>query len=172
MSNITFASNPAGTATFTVASPATNTNRTLTLPDETGTLATEADVAAAEGMVLLGTLATGTQTLSGLTLTGYKQLFFDFNNLSHNNGTGTEFRIGSSVVLTGVTASEAIIGGVYVSLFSGATMPFVTRNGGSLPQAAAGQIGQTGYTNATTSIGVSYTAGTVDAGSVRVYGVK
>jgi hypothetical protein len=38
MSNITIAGNAAGTATFTVASPATNTNRTLTLPDATTTL--------------------------------------------------------------------------------------------------------------------------------------
>lgn len=40
MSNITIAGNAAGTATFTVAAPATNTNRTLTLPDETGTVLT------------------------------------------------------------------------------------------------------------------------------------
>jgi len=38
MSNITIAGNAAGTATFTVAAPATNTNRTLTLPDATTTL--------------------------------------------------------------------------------------------------------------------------------------
>lgn len=38
MSNITIAGNAAGTATFTVASPATSTNRTLTLPDATTTL--------------------------------------------------------------------------------------------------------------------------------------
>ena len=43
MSNITIAGNAAGTATFTVASPATSTNRTLTLPDATGTLATTTD---------------------------------------------------------------------------------------------------------------------------------
>ena len=37
MSNITLASNASGTATFTLASPATNTNRTITLPDADGT---------------------------------------------------------------------------------------------------------------------------------------
>lgn len=38
MSNITLAPNATGTAIFTVAAPATNTDRTLTLPDATTTL--------------------------------------------------------------------------------------------------------------------------------------
>ena len=40
MSKIALESNAAGTGTFSIASPATNTNRTLTLPDETGTVLT------------------------------------------------------------------------------------------------------------------------------------
>jgi hypothetical protein len=39
MSSIALTPNAAGTAIFTVASPATSTDRTLTLPDATGTLA-------------------------------------------------------------------------------------------------------------------------------------
>lgn len=38
MSKIALSSNTTGTATFTIASPATNTNRTLTIPDATTTL--------------------------------------------------------------------------------------------------------------------------------------
>ena len=38
MSKITLAPNAAGTAIFTVAAPATSTDRTLTLPDATGTV--------------------------------------------------------------------------------------------------------------------------------------
>lgn len=38
MSTIKFAPDPSGTAQFTIAAPATNTNRTITLPDETATL--------------------------------------------------------------------------------------------------------------------------------------
>jgi len=38
MSNIALTPNASGTATFTIASPATNTNRTLTLPDATTTV--------------------------------------------------------------------------------------------------------------------------------------
>jgi hypothetical protein len=40
MSKIALSGNASGTGTFTLASPATNTDRTLTLPDSTGTVAT------------------------------------------------------------------------------------------------------------------------------------
>jgi hypothetical protein len=38
MSKITLAPNASGTGTFTIASPATNTDQTLTLPDAGGTI--------------------------------------------------------------------------------------------------------------------------------------
>jgi hypothetical protein len=40
MSKISLSSNPSGTGTFTIESPATNTDRTLVLPDEAGTVLT------------------------------------------------------------------------------------------------------------------------------------
>jgi hypothetical protein len=42
MSSIKFESNASGTGIFTIASPNSNTNRTLTLPDNTGTILTSA----------------------------------------------------------------------------------------------------------------------------------
>jgi hypothetical protein len=42
MSKIAFNSNPLGTGTFTIASPNSNSNRTFTLPDATGTVLTSA----------------------------------------------------------------------------------------------------------------------------------
>jgi hypothetical protein len=39
MSKISLAPDASGTGIFTIASPGTSTNRTLTLPDDTGTLA-------------------------------------------------------------------------------------------------------------------------------------
>jgi hypothetical protein len=42
LSKIALAGAVSGTATFTLESPATSTNRTLTLPDETGTIVTSA----------------------------------------------------------------------------------------------------------------------------------
>ena len=44
MSNIAIQGAATGTGVFTLASPATNTNRTLTLPDEAGTVLTSAGV--------------------------------------------------------------------------------------------------------------------------------
>ena len=40
MSKLSLSSNPSGTGVFTLQSPNSNTNRTLTLPDVTGTLIT------------------------------------------------------------------------------------------------------------------------------------
>jgi len=42
MSKIKLESNPSGTGTFTIQSPASSTDRTLTLPDEAGTVLTSA----------------------------------------------------------------------------------------------------------------------------------
>ena len=42
MSKIALSSNPSGSGVFTISSPATNTDRTLTLPDEAGTVLTSA----------------------------------------------------------------------------------------------------------------------------------
>ena len=47
MSKIALSGNPSGTGTFTIASPNSNTDRTLTLPDASGTVATTADIPAA-----------------------------------------------------------------------------------------------------------------------------
>jgi len=47
MSRIALTPNASGTGTFTIAAPGTNTDRTLTLPDATDTLATVTEVAAA-----------------------------------------------------------------------------------------------------------------------------
>jgi hypothetical protein len=44
MSKISITSNASGTGVFTISSPATSTNRTLTLPDEAGTIITTAGV--------------------------------------------------------------------------------------------------------------------------------
>jgi len=49
MSSIKLESNPSGTGVFTLASPNSNTNRTLTLPDATGTIITTAGGAAISG---------------------------------------------------------------------------------------------------------------------------
>jgi hypothetical protein len=50
MSKISITPNATGTGVFTISSPATNTNRTLTLPDEAGTVLTSASDVAQRGV--------------------------------------------------------------------------------------------------------------------------
>jgi len=71
MSKIAISGASSGTATFTIESPATSTNRTLTLPDNTGTIVTSASSITASQLpagsviqVVTGTLGTGTSTTS------------------------------------------------------------------------------------------------------------
>jgi len=155
-----------GTPTAPTASVATNTTQ----------LATTAFVLAnTGGMTLLGTLTTtsGTaQTLSSLVLTGYKQLVFEWNNVSAAAGT-TAWSIGTGIVMTGGAATDRIDGMVTVSLVTGVASTILARNA-TVPNGLSGssQIALTGYSTATTSVSVSVTGSTFDSGSITVYGVK
>ncbi len=66
MSQIKVQGNASGTGIFTIASPNSNSNQTLTLPDSTGTIATSADLSSlnasnlTSGTVPTARLATGT----------------------------------------------------------------------------------------------------------------
>lgn len=66
MSKIALEPNASGTGTFSIASPNSNSNRTLTLPDATGTLATTADVSAGDAGVTATLLGVG-QTWQSVT---------------------------------------------------------------------------------------------------------
>jgi hypothetical protein len=60
MSQVALSGNASGTGTFTIASPNSNTDRTLTLPDATGTLL-------ASGGAISGTTGTFSGAVSGTT---------------------------------------------------------------------------------------------------------
>jgi len=65
MSSIKLESNASGTGIFTIASPNSNTNRTLTLPNNTGTILTSATTTGfPAGSVIQVVSATKTDTLS------------------------------------------------------------------------------------------------------------
>jgi hypothetical protein len=76
MSKIALSGNASGTGTFTFAAPGTNTDRTLTLPDASGTLATTADS------------ITQTQLATALNATGSAPIFA-CRAWVNFNGTGT-----------------------------------------------------------------------------------
>lgn len=73
MSSIKLSPNASGTGEFTIAAPNSNTNRTLTLPDNTGTILTNSAQSIPRSALPVGTVlqvvqgytATGTTTTSG-----------------------------------------------------------------------------------------------------------
>jgi len=71
MSKIAFTPNASGTGTFTLASPATNTDRTLTLPDVTTTLVgTDATQTLTNKTIASSQLTGALPAISGAALTG------------------------------------------------------------------------------------------------------
>jgi len=127
-----------------------------------------ADVSAG-GMTLLGTLTTTsgtTHTLTGLTLTAYKQVVMVFEGVSHNQ-TQTVFFQSIAISVSGA-GSSLLYGGATLDLNSG-TMWGISNYGGTVFSFAF----DTTVTTASTSIGAFTANGaTFDAGSIRIYGVK
>jgi hypothetical protein len=121
MSQIKLSSNPSGTGIFTLESPATNTNRTLTLPDATGTIITTAGGAAISGTTGAFTTtvgvggATPAASGAGITFPATASASSDANtlddyeegtwtpslggNTTYNNQTGNYTKIGRQVTV-------------------------------------------------------------------------
>ena len=156
-----------GTPTAPTAGGGTNTTQIAT------TAFVQTALGGAGGMTLLGTIATtsGTsQSLSGLTLTSYKQLVLVFQDVSHNDsGTQRQILLGTStaddVVMTVTEPSTTAFTGIaWVDLNAGIGAAFVrTTNPAGI---------DTAITTASTSVSVAMSGGSFDAGNVRVYGVK
>jgi len=102
MSNITLSANAGGTGIFTIASPSSNTNRTLTLPDVTGTF----NVSGAATEVPAGSASTPSIYPTGDTNTG---MFFPAADTIAFTEGGTEVvRIDSSGNLNLATSGSAL----------------------------------------------------------------
>lgn len=95
MSKIALSSNPLGTGTLTIASPNTNTDRTLTLPDAAGTLFSTADIATSPEALA----GTSTATLMTPALVKYQR-----SNETRTRVTGS----GAGLALT--TAEQLLAG--------------------------------------------------------------
>jgi len=121
--------------------------------------------------VLLGTLTTtsGTsQTLSSLDLTLFKFLRIVVNGVS-SNFSGTILRIdGKNMSPLIQSAPSRFYGIVDLDLSSGVFGSTVISTT-SLKEVT---VGDTAYTNATTSVVISTSGGTFDLGSINIYGVK
>ena len=84
-----------GTGTFTLESPATNTDRTFTLPDSDGTFVTadgSGNVTISGGLTLTSGTANGVAYLNGSkVLTSGSALTFDGSSLSNNRSVATAY---------------------------------------------------------------------------------
>jgi hypothetical protein len=122
------------------------------------------------GITLLGTLATTsgtTVTLSGLTLTSYKQMQFVLNGVSGSGGFGFVTLNGGQIFNPG-GAANATSGFGFIDLSSGALV-CCTANVSNW----SGYSFVSGITTASTSVSfVLGGGGTWDAGSIFIYGVK
>jgi hypothetical protein len=89
MSKIALAGAVSGTATFTLESPATSTNRTLTLPDNTGTIITQNSTPAFASTIGVGG-ATAAASGAGITFPAAVSASSDANTLDdYEEGTWT-----------------------------------------------------------------------------------
>jgi hypothetical protein len=96
MSKISIAGAATGTATFTIESPATSTNRTLTLPDNTGTIVTQNSTPAFASTIGVGG-ATPSTSGAGITFPADVSASSNANTLDdYEEGTWTPTISGST----------------------------------------------------------------------------
>jgi hypothetical protein len=87
MSLVQISGNASGTGTLTIAAPNTNTNRTLTLPDNTGTLLSTGSTFAGTGPAFSATMSAN-QSVTASTYTQVQFSSEDFDTASRYNNTG------------------------------------------------------------------------------------
>jgi hypothetical protein len=100
LSKIAISGAATGTATFTIESPATSTNRTLTLPDNTGTIITQNSTPAFASTIGVGG-ATAAASGAGITFPATQSASSNANTLDdYEQGTFTPTVIGTSTAGT------------------------------------------------------------------------
>lgn len=134
------------------------------------------------GVTLLGTLTTTsgtTQTLSGLTLTSYKQLYISIDRVSHSNAaTGSTLRLEALNMTPIILYPDFGYGVISIDLENNGTFTSVCADNATSGIISAGvstgaRAGESGITTSTTSLTFDWsTASTFDSGTIKVYGVK
>ena len=119
MSLVKVQGNAAGTGTLTIAAPNTNTNRTLTLPDDTGTLISTGSTFAGTGPAF-SAYASGTTTVSHNINT---KILFAAEEFDTNNN------FASSTFTPTVAGYYQINASAYSSNTTGAAQLLIYKNG-------------------------------------------
>jgi hypothetical protein len=105
MSNIAISGASTGTATFTLESPATSTNRTLTLPDNTGTIVTTGTTTG----ISASAISTGTLAAARLPAGTVLQVVAGNTSTSVDNSSTTFADTGLSVTITPSSATSKVL---------------------------------------------------------------
>ena len=112
MSKVTIAGDVNGTGVFTIAAPNGNTNRTLTLPDATGTLVTTASLPnpLTSGTAVVSTSGTSIDFTS--IPAWVKRITVMFNEVSTNGSSSGLIQLGSGSFTTSGYLSQMVLVGV------------------------------------------------------------
>lgn len=132
----------------------------------------------AGGMTLLGTLTTtsgSTQTLSGLTLTDYKEVKIVLNNVGFSADASLRVE-GTNIASSSGNNFNSIWGHTTISLVDGtfSTIAFSgsSNTGVGSYSTSVSRAGEVDLNTADTSIVFSLNTGNFDTGTINVYGVK
>ena len=140
MSRVVIQGDASGTGDFTIAAPNSNTDRTLTLPDEAGTVLTSVSSLAAAN--LTGSLpAISGAALTGISGIGVGQTWTNVtssraNNTTYTNSTGTPIQVMVSSNMatnvrmqTFISGTQAADGGISTAYGGMAYSSFIVPNG-------------------------------------------
>jgi len=105
LSKIALAGAVSGTATFTIESPATSTNRTLTLPDNTGTIITQNSTPAFASTIGVGG-ATPSTSGAGITFPATQSASSDANTLDDYEEGTFDVAVAFGGASTGITYGQ------------------------------------------------------------------
>jgi hypothetical protein len=172
VSKIAISGAATGTATFTIESPATSTNRTLTLPDNTGTIITTGSTFAGTGPAFSVYLSTN-QTVTSGVFTKLQANTEEFDTAScYDNATNYRFtpniagyyQINGNVFLSASTALNSSAGCfIYKngSRFKDGTLSVSANTGASLFSVVSALVYLNGSTDYVELYGIATGTGTL-----------